>query len=1000
MNVRLAVGLLSVAFLSGPIRADEQVVPPTRYGKQFALIVGINYGGTNNKHFLPRLNNAERDAEAVKDRLVRWYGYDQKNVVLLTGPKATKQVIEAGLDDILDRAGSSDSILFYFSGHGERSVNVEGKPYGLLVPFDAKWGVVDGQEQLKPLSCFHYEDLVTVKLSIGQARHVLVILDCCYSGQVLVRPNATRGLRVAKPFDAEGFNARGIQAITAGLSSRRVADGGGEHSPFTQALLDALEQQPAQLPDGATSFTTYMLFAKIQEGMKDLIAAGKAQPLCANITGDETGAEANFHFFPDFAKVQQAQPPHSPVAAPLRFDLQSITGLNGQWWFEESPWLIPAARDLLSRDLKLAERRLDEGSTLLVTRDAGSPPWSVFLDPDTYRVHQLLRAEIDKKKAFQDRDDVTARLFRDMYEVPARFVERDLQNYARELEDNLQGSNGTPKPQDWHLLAVLQHRLNASAAHDSYERARAQYAQETPVKTGLLALCLNDDARLHFNQKRYSEAVTLYREAEDLVGGEPSIFLLDCLANRSDAHRRLGQWRETEECLSRAITLARGSLPPNHPLRAYAFEKKGWAKFERWHVTEAIQAFEQAQLVFDDGSTPDRLGSQARITLFRILHGRAMAERFAGFDGLKQAQERFRKIDEEIEQYINSEESASKLTTTAKQALLERQVNTRERWADSYLYAGDFGAASSKLDDAMRLARLFSPEQRDLVLSPERREPILFSLCLKQAMALAQVGKALEAGEALCKADEQRIFPKQFLDCQRYYKLAHALQKKHGGQITAGQQEIRDLVEPAVKLPEERLTQLPRDDLELLLMANLELAGEEQMPENTRRLVSVMLRTHDPALLAYVRPYFNAVIHAMAIRRYSDPNELIRWLFLARTGKEIVSLDRVRNQTALLFHLEEERGLAILLPLGGQAILATFRSDLGSWKRTPKQTTLKPPWGTEFDQALKKSRGKINVFWSDSVMELTDESYPFSIPALDQRIFASYESQFRVSGTR
>lgn len=64
------------------------------------------------------------------------------------------------------------------------------------------------------------------------AKHALFLLDCCFGGLAVTR---------STPPVAAGLTNRARQAISAGTAEQAVQDGGGgEHSVFTGALLDAL----------------------------------------------------------------------------------------------------------------------------------------------------------------------------------------------------------------------------------------------------------------------------------------------------------------------------------------------------------------------------------------------------------------------------------------------------------------------------------------------------------------------------------------------------------------------------------------------------------------------------------------------------------------------------------------------------------------------------------------------------------------------------------------
>jgi hypothetical protein len=99
------------------------------YTNSYALLIGIS-----KYPFLPttkQLSYARKDAEDVRDILVKSFGFPAANVKVLLDGDATKANIEAELD-ALSRAKPTDRVLVFFSGHGH-TVNRT----GLLVPADA-----------------------------------------------------------------------------------------------------------------------------------------------------------------------------------------------------------------------------------------------------------------------------------------------------------------------------------------------------------------------------------------------------------------------------------------------------------------------------------------------------------------------------------------------------------------------------------------------------------------------------------------------------------------------------------------------------------------------------------------------------------------------------------------------------------------------------------------------------------------------------------------------
>lgn len=133
---------------------------------RFAVVIGIEKYSE-----IPEASYAERDALAVRDHLAAM-GYPIRNIILLTGQKATRTGIAKNLEAWLPNNVKSDStVFFYFSGHGAPDP-VSGEAY--LVPFDGDPNYI--AETGYSLSRL-YQSLGQLK-----AARVTIVLDSCFSG--------------------------------------------------------------------------------------------------------------------------------------------------------------------------------------------------------------------------------------------------------------------------------------------------------------------------------------------------------------------------------------------------------------------------------------------------------------------------------------------------------------------------------------------------------------------------------------------------------------------------------------------------------------------------------------------------------------------------------------------------------------------------------------------------------------------------------------------------
>jgi hypothetical protein len=210
---------------SGEVAGAESSVPTlpdVDFGNYHALIIG-----NNGYQSLPRLKTAVADAEDL-DRLLR-EKYDFRTTLLID---ATRYQILSALNDLREQLSSDDNLLVYYAGHGELDeVNMRGH----WLPVDAEIG-----NTANWLSNVAITDI----LNVIAAKQILVIADSCYSGS-LTR-SAVGRLRTGMTAEERlnwlrtMLDKRARIVFTSGGLQPVLDAGGGRHSVFSQALLDAL----------------------------------------------------------------------------------------------------------------------------------------------------------------------------------------------------------------------------------------------------------------------------------------------------------------------------------------------------------------------------------------------------------------------------------------------------------------------------------------------------------------------------------------------------------------------------------------------------------------------------------------------------------------------------------------------------------------------------------------------------------------------------------------
>lgn len=217
----------------------------------FALVVGIEkYSSVLEALY------AERDALAVRNHLEA-LGYPQRNIILLTGSRATMTGLTKNIETWLPRNITEDStVFFYYSGHGAPDVK-SGEAY--LVPWD-------GDPQFLQDTAYPIKRLYS-KLGALKAKRVVVAIDSCFSGaggrSVLAkgsRPLVSQAAPLVPMADKiVAFSAAGNDQISGTLDDQG-------HGAFTYYLLKGLGGEAG---DSAGHITAKSLYNYLRPKVAD-----------------------------------------------------------------------------------------------------------------------------------------------------------------------------------------------------------------------------------------------------------------------------------------------------------------------------------------------------------------------------------------------------------------------------------------------------------------------------------------------------------------------------------------------------------------------------------------------------------------------------------------------------------------------------------------------------------------------------------------------------------
>jgi hypothetical protein len=221
---------------------DNKIYSP-QYSASRALIVGIN-----NYQYASPLGYAVRDAEETSQLLMDEFGFDERNISLLTDANAARARIIESFLSYVDETEIDDRIVFFFAGHGHTRLGHRGE-VGYLVPYDGDTHTLS--------TLIRWDDL-TRNAELIPAKHILFVMDACYGGLAITRSLLPGSMRFLKDM----LLRYSRQVITAGKADEVVSDSGGPlpgHSIFTGHLIEALRGNAAS-EDGVITANGIMAY--------------------------------------------------------------------------------------------------------------------------------------------------------------------------------------------------------------------------------------------------------------------------------------------------------------------------------------------------------------------------------------------------------------------------------------------------------------------------------------------------------------------------------------------------------------------------------------------------------------------------------------------------------------------------------------------------------------------------------------------------------------------
>lgn len=220
----------SSTIIPPPKKTNQLSWKKLNFGRYHALIIG-----NNDYKKVPSLDTPINDAKAVAQVLKQHYKFDSTQLLL----NATRYEILSALNKLRSELTEDDNLIIYYAGHGELDkTNMRGH----WLPVDA-----DADNTANWISTVAITDI----LNSMTAKHVMIVSDSCYSGAMTRSSLARIDAGTTTPKKQQWLKAmlktRSRTVLTSGGLKPVMDGGGGKHSVFAKAFLEALRSNTGLL---------------------------------------------------------------------------------------------------------------------------------------------------------------------------------------------------------------------------------------------------------------------------------------------------------------------------------------------------------------------------------------------------------------------------------------------------------------------------------------------------------------------------------------------------------------------------------------------------------------------------------------------------------------------------------------------------------------------------------------------------------------------------------
>ena len=245
------------------------------YSKKLWVSIGVdNYDGSS----FPSLKNAVNDSLTLQEFSLL-NGFKSIN---MKNEECSKQKLEKLIQtDLCVRMNADDLLVISFHGHGH-TCSYNDKEYGFIVPFGAK--------DSTPGSLISME-LLSLWVQMLPCRHVLIILDCCFSGMMALRGTSKKE---DEPREVEELTPEALRrnslyknlckkariVINAGQEDESIMDGGWNNNSLLTGLIVSYKKY------NETNGSVYSLFNYLSEKIPTI---ANQNPTLGKLNGDMGG---------------------------------------------------------------------------------------------------------------------------------------------------------------------------------------------------------------------------------------------------------------------------------------------------------------------------------------------------------------------------------------------------------------------------------------------------------------------------------------------------------------------------------------------------------------------------------------------------------------------------------------------------------------------------------------------------------------------------------------